>query len=426
MKFYASNIRLAALIATTIAILLEQCQFCHALRRRPQPSCVHFVTPTFLTHFPHSNFIDRKLTFQTRLSSTNDIIYHDEWDDDAASKAILSGQGDLFSLGRLPPRGGGNDIPNNGIKSIATCIISAIHPTHILQSIKNGYAHRIAADPSFLSKSILEIILAATTQYMAEVSRRGKGRILPEFDFVFAGVLTAVCGKSLFVWYIRFGHEHGLNVYSLYLPCITISLFPFAGKYYSMWRVARTVDAHAMLSEIIEHNMNNPSTISTATTNNWRDKVPTNAFQPTLFDGYTPPTLSSRFLAFLLPMPQLFHAGVIASTIGYGLTSILIRLRALIAPHYVVATEPVSVVLAAVYTGLFMAFVSNIRYQMLQGIIEPFLLSVTQALSNRIGSWVNVFGKVAVLLVRYANGVLGSWIAIGGMRAVGLQKLKQA
>ncbi|KAL7428818.1 hypothetical protein ACHAXH_004480 [Discostella pseudostelligera] len=391
MKFYASNIRLAALIATTIAILLEQCQFCHALRRRPQPSCVHFVTPTFLTHFPHSNFIDRKLTFQTRLSSTNDIIYHDEWDDDAASKAILSGQGDLFSLGRLPPRGGGNDIPNNGIKSIATCIISAIHPTHILQSIKNGYAHRIAADPSFLSKSILEIILAATTQYMAEVSRRGKGRILPEFDFVFAGVLTAVCGK-----------------------------------YYSMWRVARTVDAHAMLSEIIEHNMNNPSTISTATTNNWRDKVPTNAFQPTLFDGYTPPTLSSRFLAFLLPMPQLFHAGVIASTIGYGLTSILIRLRALIAPHYVVATEPVSVVLAAVYTGLFMAFVSNIRYQMLQGIIEPFLLSVTQALSNRIGSWVNVFGKVAVLLVRYANGVLGSWIAIGGMRAVGLQKLKQA
>ena len=196
-----------------------------------------------------------------------------------------------------------------------------------------------------------------------------------------------------------------------------------AGKYYSMWRVARTVDAHAKSTENIGRT-NTVSTTSKTTTNNWRERVPTNAFQPTLFDGYTPPTLSSRFLAFLLPMPQLFRAGVIASTIGYGLTSILIRLRAFLVPNYVVATEPVSVVLAAVYTGLFMAFVSNIRYQILQGIIEPFLLSMTEVLSNKIGSWVTVFGKVAVLLVRYANGVLGSWIAIGGMRAVGLQTLK--
>ena len=202
MKFYATNFRLATLLLVTM-FLLEQCQCCHALHRRPPPSYVHFVTPTFLTHFHHSNFVDRKLTFQTRLSSTDDIIYHNEWDDDAASQAILSGQGDIFFIGRLPPRGGGGkDIPNNSIKSIAS-YFSTIHPTNILQSIKCGYAHRMAADPSFLSKSILEIILAATTQYMAEVGRRGKNRILPEFDFVFAGVLTAICGKHLWKWYIR-------------------------------------------------------------------------------------------------------------------------------------------------------------------------------------------------------------------------------
>ena len=68
----------------------------------------------------------------------------------------------------------------------------------MLQSIKNGFAHRIEADPSFVSKSLLEIMLAAITQYMAEVSRRGKDRIMPEFDFVLAGVLTAVCGMYLF------------------------------------------------------------------------------------------------------------------------------------------------------------------------------------------------------------------------------------
>ena len=167
---------------------------------------------------------------------------------------------------------------------------------------------------------------------------------------------------------------------------------------------------------IIESNAINP-TASTTSMNSWRDKVPTNAFQPTLFDGYTTPSLSSRILAFLLPMPQLFRAGFIASTIGYGLTSMLIRARALLVPQYVVATEAVPVVLAAVYTGLFMAFVSNIRYQILQGVVEPFLVQRGQR-------YPTLFGKLAVLLVRYANGVLGSWMAIGGMRAVGLQKLK--
>lgn len=103
--------------------------------------------------------------------------------------------------------------------------------------------------------------------------------------------------------------------------------------------------------------------------------------------------------------------------IGYGLTSILIHARALLAPQFVVATEPVPMVLAAMCTGSFMAIASNVRYQILQGIVEHFLPSISDALVG--------FGKVAVLLVRYANGVLGSWIAIEGIRAVGLHMLKR-
>ena len=112
-----------------------------------------------------------------------------------------------------------------------------------MKSIKEGYERRIAADPSFLSKSLLEIVLAASTQYMAEVGRRGKGRILPEIDFVFAGILTAVCGK-----------------------------------YYSMWRVARTVDADATVMSGGGTEVGNAGDVknddaATKTKNNWRDRI---------------------------------------------------------------------------------------------------------------------------------------------------------
>lgn len=233
------------------------------------------------------------------------------------------------------------------------------------------------------------MIIAASTQYLAEVSRRGQHRIVPEIDFVFAGILTAVFGK-----------------------------------YYAMWKVARTQN---------EKGGDAPGAAAS-----WRDRVPTNAFQPTLLDGHTPPTLSSRFLAFLLPMPQLFRAGVIASTIGYGFTSGMIRMRSILIPNHVAATQPVSVPLAAVYTGVFMAFVSNIRYQLLQGVVEPYLidgaflkietllLNKGEPLDEESGSikYTRQLKKLAIVSVRWANGILGSWIAIGGMRACGLQKLK--
>eukprot|EP00804_Cyclotella_cryptica_P014450 CCRYP_004782-RA/>CCRYP_004782-RA protein AED:0.03 eAED:0.03 QI:206/1/1/1/0/0/2/476/375 len=287
---------------------------------------------------------------------------------------------------------------------------SAATPQSILQSIKQGYAQRLAADPSFLSKSILEIILAASTQYMAEVGRRGKHRILPEIDFVAAGVLTAVCGK-----------------------------------YYSMWRVAKTVAGDEDGNDDVGNKDDKDGRVSKnyLDKNNWKDKIPTNAFQPTLLDGRTKPTPSSRVLALLLPMPELFRAGVIASAIGYGMTSILIQFRAILIPDYVASTVPVSVLGAAVYTGVFMAIVSNIRYQILQGVIEPYLIEkpfqkmqlFCQKWENNTGvmgmvgrvagwrGWNQVKGLV-IVFVRWVNGLLGSWIAIGGMRACGLQKVK--
>ncbi|KAL3778606.1 hypothetical protein ACHAWO_013437 [Cyclotella atomus] len=291
-----------------------------------------------------------------------------------------------------------NKIPRGG---------SAYTPAALLSSIKLGYEQRVAADPSFLSKSILEIILAAATQYTAEVGRRGGHRILPEIDFVAAGVLTAVFGK-----------------------------------YYSMWRVAKTVVSEESDDNKSKYTGNNKTGDSKSSTS-WRDTIPTNAFQPTLLDGRTKPNMSSRFMAILLPMPELFRAGVIASAIGYGLTAIMIQLRTILVPEYVMPTVPVPLIGASIYTGVFMAIVSNVRYQLLQGIVEPYMIeepflrieTLGESLRHKQGfigclgillrwsGWNRVKGLI-IASVRWANGLLGSWIAIGGMRRCGLQKLK--
>ena len=61
--------------------------------------------------------------------------------------------------------------------------------------LKNAYDRRVNADPSFFSKSITEIIVAAGTQLMAELNRRGVSRIIPELDFVLPAIVAAIFGK---------------------------------------------------------------------------------------------------------------------------------------------------------------------------------------------------------------------------------------
>ena len=63
------------------------------------------------------------------------------------------------------------------------------------QQVQRGYDRRVNADPSFFGKSITEVLVAAGTQLMAEWSRRGASRMIPELDFVVPAVLAAVFGK---------------------------------------------------------------------------------------------------------------------------------------------------------------------------------------------------------------------------------------
>jgi len=237
------------------------------------------------------------------------------------------------------------------------------------KEIAVGYERRVAADPSFPAKSVAEVFLAAGTQLTAEWQRRGAARLLPEIEFILAGVLTAV-----------------------------------AGKYFSMWKVAKTqlVATHSTAAA------------AAATDQELRFggmKVPTNAFQATLLDGFTPPSMKQRLGSLIAPTVPLFRAGMIASAVGYGMTAGIFsgsRTR--------VVTQQVNIVYACLYTGAFMAVVSNLRYQVLQGVIEP-----------AIDSWfrrVPFLRATVIFAIRIGNGLLGSILAISGMRLLGLQKLK--
>ncbi|KAL3827644.1 hypothetical protein ACHAXA_000517 [Cyclostephanos tholiformis] len=357
----------------------------------------------------------------------------DEWDDAACGTMPYGMGGEMMILGSLsssssplivppPPRGGRGDAMRRiggGIfeRSVAVArdgdgcgrtVASAL-----MTSLREGYARRKMADPNFRHKSILEVILAITSQCVAEYRiRGGLDGMLNEVDFVFAGVLTAVCGK-----------------------------------YYSMWKVARTIIGGG-IEERANDDDDDGITAEDFSPAAREDGVPTNAFQRTSPDGRAVPSIKSRLSAFVLPMPSLFGAGALSSTFGYGLTSILIRVRSCIAPNHAVATRPVPVFLAVLYTGVYVAVFSNLRYQILQGIVEPYLIdgsfsTIERALScdddvgrdpgaqpgrRKMSIWLRSLlrtsRRASIVLVRYANGVLGSWISIRGMKILGLQRMK--
>lgn len=262
----------------------------------------------------------------------------------------------------------------NGMKAKTTVLgKSPISSTSsLISQVSYQYQQRVAADPAFPSKSILEIGIAASTQLIAETNRRGFHRLLPEIDFVFAATLTAIIGK-----------------------------------YYSMWRVAPTLESQSRPTNEKEMTTQQNSSDGDDT----KTFIPNNAFQSCSF----PVPLKNRFYAFILPIPSLFQAGFLASLFGYGLAALLICIRTLLFPNYISQTQPVNVWNASLFTGVFVALVSNLRYQVLQGIIEPRFIEV-------FFRYDPFLKRSMVFLVRYANGLLGSMLAIMGMRSLGLFK----
>ena len=207
-----------------------------------------------------------------------------------------------------------------------------------------------------------------------------------------------------------------------------------------MWRTAKTLDYNEdntknVLSSEPSHDVgSDPMVLGLP--------VPTNAFQPKMADGITSPTTKQRLGSFLAAIPPLFKAGTIASGVGYGIASVLVGLRTWLIPAYQTDTIPVNILYASVYTGCFMAIVSNVRFQILQGLVEPTFIDdwIFPGLKNTANGESKNQGRerntesrrrlqvvsrsILIFLVRWLNGLLGSVLAITGMRMFGLQRIK--
>mmetsp|Transcript_21962 Transcript_21962/g.28443 ORF Transcript_21962/g.28443 Transcript_21962/m.28443 type:complete len:328 (-) Transcript_21962:67-1050(-) len=266
------------------------------------------------------------------------------------------------------------------------------------QDLSQGFELRLAADPSFALKSVLEMFLAVSTQFAAEYAKRGPDLIVTEMDFVISGILTALYGKYAAMWKVAPTKQ----------------------------RLIKVTDNHNNGdSSLPSSSSNTPSSSSSSSSasSHYQDpllfgsiRVPTNAFQPFLVDGITRPTFKQRLGSFVVPILPLFRAGIAAGVAGYGLAALLIALRTHFVPSYAAATRNINIVYASLYTGSFMAIVSNLRYQILQGLLEPVI--------DKIFRKAPVIRAAAIFGVRFANGLIGSILAISGMKLLGLQKLK--
>ena len=187
-----------------------------------------------------------------------------------------------------------------------------------------------------------------------------------------------------------------------------------------MWRVAKTKSAEET-TDVPDSTKPSESDSDVTETKDLllfgQMPVPTNAFQRTMMDGITRPSPVQRLGSFVAPMWPLARAGFLVSFVGYGFAALLISIRTLLVPSYVPVTKSINVLHASVYTGCFMAIVSNIRYQLLQGVVEPI---IDRLFLKRFP----VVHSGLIFAIRWANGLLGSILAITGMRYFGLQRLK--
>ncbi|KAK8481275.1 hypothetical protein V6N11_031156 [Hibiscus sabdariffa] len=187
-----------------------------------------------------------------------------------------------------------------------------------------GFKERLLADDLFFTKIGIECGVGIFTQCAAELEKR-RERITKELDFAFSGVVLALVADFMLVW----------------IPAPTVSLKP-------------------------------PIPLSSGAISNFFYNCPDNAFQVAL--AGTSYSLLHRIGAIVRNGAKLFTVGTGASLIGVGVTSTLINARKVFGKSFAVEAEDVPVLSMSVRHGVDMSVSSNLRYQIVAGVIEQRIL----------------------------------------------------
>ncbi|KAL1346372.1 hypothetical protein HN51_020044 [Arachis hypogaea] len=230
-----------------------------------------------------------------------------------------------------------------------------------------GFKERLLADDLFLAKLIMECVVVIFTKAAAELERR-KEKFTKELDFVVANVVTGIVTGFVLVWF---------PAPAVPLKCPpAVSAGPIAKFFYG---------------------------------------CPENAFQVAL--AGTSYTLIQRIGAIVRNGAKLFVVGTGASLVGISITNALINAQKVVKKKLASEIENLPVISTSVAYGVYMVVVSNIRYQILAGIIEQRILEPLLRQNKLMLS-------AAYFAVRTANTYWGSLLWVDFARWAGVQKIK--
>ncbi|KAI4368628.1 hypothetical protein MLD38_017165 [Melastoma candidum] len=227
-----------------------------------------------------------------------------------------------------------------------------------------GFKERLLADDLFLAKVGIECGVGIFTKTAAEYDRR-RENFFNELEIVFADVVMAIIADFMLV----------------YLPAPTVALRP-----------ALATNAGALAKFF--HN------------------CPDNAFQIAL------PGTSYSFLQRLGAIARngskLFAVGTTSSLVGTAATNALINARKAVDKSSAGEVENVPILSTSAAYGVYMAISSNLRYQVLAGVVEQRIL---EPLLHRN----KVMLSAICFAVRTGNTYLGSLLWVDYARWIGIQ-----
>ncbi|CAL0329366.1 unnamed protein product [Lupinus luteus] len=227
-----------------------------------------------------------------------------------------------------------------------------------------GFKERLLADDLFLAKLAMECGVGVIAKTAAEYDRR-REKFFDELEIVFADVVMAILADFMLV----------------YLPAPTVSLRP-------------------------------PLAVNAGHIAKFFHNCPDNAFQIAL--SGTSYSLLQRIGAIVRNGSKLFAVGASASLVGTAVTNALINAKKAVDKSSAGEVENVPILSTSAAYGVYMAVSSNLRYQIVAGVIEQRLLEPMLHQHKLILS-------AMCFAVRTGNTYLGSLLWVDYARWIGVQ-----